>query len=310
MLKKVTLKNFMSHPDSTVEFSPGVNVFIGKSDAGKSVVLQLIDWIRTNRPLGDAFRSEWGGDTEGQIWTTDNQTIKRVRTDKENYYQINKNKPLKAFGQNPPEVVQEILAMDEFNIQSQGETPFLLGKPLWTPGEVSKVLNQAASLEDIDVSTRNLTSGYNSAKREIQRSEGLLEDQKQELKKYQNLQELENQIVELEHLERHRNTLAGQRNALYNLSQEITHIKVRLKKTEHLRQAKELLSGALKIREKQKKLVLEFDNLSNLQSDILGVKEQVKNLDAQIANLQQEYDELVPDACPLCGGPMKERRER
>jgi len=305
MIQKIAGKNFQGYKEFEMEFHPGVNVVIGKSDAGKSAAFRLIEWVRANRPLGDAFRSEWGGTTEGQIWTTDDQTVKRVKGEAENSYQINSAKPLKAFGQNPPEGINQVLMLDEINVQNQNETPFLLGKPLWSPGEVARVLNQAASLEDIDTATRNLTKGYRTSLRQIESNEKALEDHEQELKKYQNLPELEELITELEHLERHRNILSGQRNALYNLWQDITHIKVCLEKTIDVRPAEGLLSKAEKINQKRGKLVEEFNRLNELYEEIDSVSVRKNRAETLTKKLQKEYDDLAPDECPLCGGPMK-----
>jgi len=306
MLQKVTGKNFMSYREFEVELSSGVNVFIGTSDAGKSAIFQLIEWIRTNRPLGEAFRSEWGGVTEGKIWTTDEQTVQRVKkSDKENWYQINNHKPLKAFGQNPPEEVGQILMLDEINIQKQDETPFLLGKPFWSPGEVAKKLNQAASLEDIDTATSNLTKGYRRASQETESIKDTLEEQNRQLKRYENLPDIEDLIIELEHLERHRNTLSIQRNTLYNLSQELRQVKVRLEKTVDVAPAKKLLQDAEKLNTEREKLVEEYNRLEELYEDILRVQEAIRGSGELLKVLQREYDKLVPDECPLCGSPMK-----
>ena len=309
MIKKIAGKNFQGYEEFQIEFHPGVNVIIGKSDAGKTAAFNLLDWIRTNGPLGEDFRSEWGGTTEGEIWTTDGQRIKRVKSDTINSYQINDEKPLKAFGQNPPDAVLEILALDEINIQTQNETPFLLGKPFWSPGEVAKTLNKAASLEDIDVSTSNLTKGYRKAAQGIESTKNKLEDHKQELEKYKDLPELEKLISELERLEQDRNTLLGQMNALKRLQENIIRIKGCLERTIDVRPAEKLLQRAEKINQKREKLIQDQERLQNLADSIDQAKTNKENTDKTVTRLQKEYDELVPDKCPLCGGQMKSGKQ-
>lgn len=44
MLEHITLKNFISHEDTSIPFSEGVNIFIGKNGAGKSSVIDAITY--------------------------------------------------------------------------------------------------------------------------------------------------------------------------------------------------------------------------------------------------------------------------
>ena len=302
MLQKVAGENFQGYEEFEIEFHPGVNVIIGKSDAGKSAAFRLVDWVRTNRPLGDAFRSEWGGDTKGQIWTTEGDTVLRVKGDKQNYYQINDNTPLKAFGQNPPDEIFSVLQLDDINMQTQEASPFLLSN---SAGEVARVLNQAASLQDIDTVTSNLTKGLRTASRNIESTQGLLVTQKEELSKYDTLPELEKKIIELEHLERHHTSIRNQRNALYNLFQSIIGIRSALKKVVDVEAISGLLSEAAEINEKREKVQKEFDTLGNIYHDLTITRKTIKIIELEIKRSQKAYDELAPESCPLCGGPMK-----
>lgn len=49
MLKYVRLENFLSHKDTTIEFSDGLNVFIGKNGSGKSSVIDAITYALYGR---------------------------------------------------------------------------------------------------------------------------------------------------------------------------------------------------------------------------------------------------------------------
>ena len=302
MLQKVTGQNFQGLKDVELSFSPGVNVIIGKSDTGKSAIFRLIEWVRTNRPLGDAFRSEWGGTTKGKIWTTDNRTIERVKGDKENSYQINDNQKMKAFGQNPPDEVFQALMLDEINVQSQDDPPFLLSN---SAGEVARVLNQAASLQEIDTVTSNLTKGYRKALREIESTTDILFEQKKELKQYDNLPTLEEAIIELEHLANHRKVLVQQRNTLHNLSQDIIRVRGRLENIVDVRPISGLLGEIGKLNGERNKLSTEFHQLDSLKRSLDQARESIKLVDGEIETSQMEYLELMPNECPLCGGTMK-----
>jgi exonuclease SbcC len=62
-IKKVTLKNFQSYSDHTVEFTSGLNVLEGTSDSGKSAILRAISFVLHNSPRKDSFIQE-----EQQKW--------------------------------------------------------------------------------------------------------------------------------------------------------------------------------------------------------------------------------------------------
>ena len=54
-LKQITLKNFQSHKDSTIQLDRGLNAIIGPSDSGKSAIIRAIKWVLYNEPSGDFF---------------------------------------------------------------------------------------------------------------------------------------------------------------------------------------------------------------------------------------------------------------
>lgn len=274
MLQKIAGKNFQSYEEFEMEFVPGVNVIIGKSDNGKSAAFRLMDWIRTNRPLGDAFRSEWGGTTEGDIWTTDGHHVKRVKDDKENYYEID-GKVLKAFGQNPPDEVFQALNMTEINVQSQDLPPFLLSD---SPGEVAKALNKAASLEIIDVSIANLTRGLKIASKEMETSDALLKRQKEQLSRYENLSELESQIVTVEQIERQKNSLITKRTVLANLAFELTRIEGERSEYANLPELESLLSDLKEQKAEWVELNRKRDLLNQLSAGLKQVERDISGI--------------------------------
>ena len=55
MLTSLTIKNFQSHKDSTLQFSPNVNVILGHNDSGKSAIFRAIDFVVFNSLSGDSF---------------------------------------------------------------------------------------------------------------------------------------------------------------------------------------------------------------------------------------------------------------
>ncbi len=304
-LDSITIKNFQSHQLSELQFVSGVNVIIGPSDAGKSAVFRALNLVASNRPLGDAFRSQWGGETRVKLQTEDDVVISRVKDKNVNKYQIGDPADptdLKAFGSDPPEDVKQLLAMDEINIQSQIDPPFLLVN---SPGEVAQILNKAASIDDIDLCTRNLKRSHDSLRRDIQSGERWLKEQQEQLEQYSNLPELKKLVESIENLERERNNASGQKVKLNSLVQKIDQVDRELKQSENLKDVERYYKRAEKIKEEWSRLETQQRQLNSLLSNINQVSNKMERLDEQIQKQQAEYDELFPDRCPLCGNEVK-----
>jgi len=180
MLKTFEIQNFQSHKKTKIEFDPGVNVILGTSDSGKSAVFRSILWPCFNRPLGDQFRSWWGGDTIVKM-EVDENTITRKKTKKENSYTINDSVTLKAVRSGVPDEVSNILKIDrKINVQAQAD-PFFLLSPSDSPGKVAEQFNKIANLDLIDESRKKInameldeTRTIKILKEEIEEGEGKL----------------------------------------------------------------------------------------------------------------------------------------
>ena len=67
IFKKLELKNFKSHANTTLEFNPGISLIVGENGAGKSSIFEAItfalfkvysaktitDLVRSNKNIGD-----------------------------------------------------------------------------------------------------------------------------------------------------------------------------------------------------------------------------------------------------------------
>ena len=290
MIKKVEIENFQSHKNTVLEFVPGTNVVIGESDAGKSAIFRAINWAITNRPLGDGFRSDWGGDTRVAIYTAEGDVIERIKTATRNVYVIN-GKPLTAFGSEVPEQVTEILRMDEANIQSQMDVPFLVAV---SPGEAARLLNKAASIDDIDYTISNLRGEYQNVSNNIKFNEGKLKDYEKQIKQYDNLLELEEKLERVEEaekeLEKHEQKLVK----LTQLVAEVIRIHTELEKAKNIQQIaqkfEQILSRYKEYEEQRKRL----DKLEQVAHKVKIRKAYLKStqyIDDCSTLLQKIYDE-------------------
>ena len=171
MIRSLEIQNFQSHIYSFLEFDKGINIITGQSDSGKSAIIRAIRWLIENKPQGDSFRNNFGGDTIIEIQFEDNNIIDRIKTNKKNSYKINENF-LYAFGFDVPEDVKNLCNMSEINIQKQLEEPFLLSK---SSGEVSRYLNEIVDLDLIDLAMKNIDSKIREIKEEIRFNENEIE---------------------------------------------------------------------------------------------------------------------------------------
>ncbi len=230
MLKKIEISNFQSHEDSTIEFIPGTNVIIGKSDAGKSAIFRAINWVISNRPLGDSFCSEWGGETKVSLYTIEGDVIERIKTSSKNEYRINGDSIL-AFGTEVPEEVNAILHIDHYNIQGQMDSPFLLSS---TPGEAAKMLNRAASIDSIDRTISNLKKSYSSIHTSIKHQQSQLEEYESQIKEYDNLDQVEDMMMKVEQDEKEKEKRETAVEKISFIIEGIQEVEKRLSQTSHI----------------------------------------------------------------------------
>jgi len=233
MLAGVEIYNFQSHKKTIFNFVPGTNVIIGMSDSGKSAAFRAINWVCSNRPLGDSFRSEWGGDTRVILHTTEGDVIERVRGDSRNEYIIN-GMVLKAFGSEVPEEVTNILRLDSSNIQTQIDPPFLLAD---TPGEAARRLNKAASIDDIDIAISGLRGTYLKIDNEIKVNCNKLSEYQEQLKPFEFIPDIEDRIHKVENVEKERHQKFERILNLRHLISKGTQVMGKLEKIKHTPEA-------------------------------------------------------------------------
>ena len=194
MIHQLSLKNFQSHPDSLLEFHPGVNVIVGSSDSGKSAILRALYWARYNRPLGDSFVSYFNRDGKGGPirptrvevrFGSDSHWLSRIRSKDFNGYAIHSKEAetagtdhdtLEAVKGDVPEIIEGLFNLSEVNIQKQMDAPFLLSE---SAGEVARFFNRIIRLDVID----RVLSDAESRKRKYKAAAGAATDTHGELEK-------------------------------------------------------------------------------------------------------------------------------
>ncbi len=231
MLIKAEIENFKCHKNTVFEFIPGTNVIIGKSDKGKSAAFGAINWVFSNRPLGDSFRSDWGGDTRVALYFSEGTVIERIRSVTKNEYIINKGEPLTAFSTGVPEDIVNMLQIDPANIQGQMDPHFLLAA---TPGEAARMLNKAASIDDIDHTISGLKKSYSRIDNDIKYNKKQIGIHAEEIKQYDNIPVIETKLIAVEELDAEFLQKRKECSELILLVVKASDIKEELAKTKHI----------------------------------------------------------------------------
>ncbi len=212
MIKKIRLKNFVSHKDSELELDPGLNVIAGSTGNGKSVIHEGLEWALLNNFRGLGFRpttypvDKKDSSSVGVIF--DNGSVIRERnerTDEENkingyrFSNGNKSGKLEALRTDVPKEIFDISRIDEINIQGQEDDRFLLSKHT-SPGEVAKKLNEFCGLTIIDEVLDRARSNVDSVNKELVRTQKDLEESEKEVKKLSYLDSIEPLFIEIDGL--------------------------------------------------------------------------------------------------------------
>lgn len=205
MLKKIVLHNFMSHADTTLDLTEGMNLFVGSSFSGKSAIMDGVYWVIANRPLGDSFVSYWAKDSSGKqkdetsvTLEFDDLSITRLKNKTENKYIINGNS-LEAVGTDLPTSISQAINFSEVNFQHQMDPLFLVSA---TGGEVAKLLNKTVKLDLIDTFLSSIDAKKRQTKRDMESLKKEIESIDTELLEYQNLDSIVYILDKIEHIEK------------------------------------------------------------------------------------------------------------
>lgn len=248
MIFKIRIQNFQSHFDTEVHLHPGLNVFIGSGDSGKtSLASRAPRWVQENRirhdnkPMGDNYVSRWAKKTsaKGTVTLTDDCAVTITRPDgsycrrfreaardksgKEvNGYELNGER-FEAIGVGVPDAVSKWFNWSDVNVQKQHDQAFLISKG---SGEVASFLNRTVKLDDIDA---HITAAASLLRAEKAGLERLKEDQEADSKVLESLAWVEGAQGRLEALE----ALEAQRIVLETKVQRLRELGSQMQEAEN-----------------------------------------------------------------------------
>lgn len=277
MIYSLELNNYEGHKNSVFEFVQGVNVIIGKTDVGKTSVIRSFRWIKDNKPGGESFRSDWGGDTYVKVNTGDHTIIREKSSI--NRYKLD-NTEFTAFGQDVPKEIKDTLNLTDINTQYQLDSHFLLSS---TSGETALFFNKIANLDKIDIGIKRVKKDITSLSNSIKANKDNIKSTKEQLKEYDDLDKMETDIEALEHKQSQLNNLYRVKKELTNIRASINIHKQKKAKFEKLIQMEVPVNKLLKLRtnineliSKRKSLIVLKTKLETINEDLLYFKSIVK----------------------------------
>lgn len=296
MLSQLKIINFQSHRRTILKFHSNVNLFIGKSDGGKSAIKRLLYWLTFNRPSGDAFKSYWAKKISGSM-LIDGVKIKRTKGANENIYMLG-DREYKAFGQDVPDDIKKALNLSELNFQMQMDAPFLFSL---SSGEVARYLNEIVNLDMIDSTMININK---IGREEIQGLESLRNRKnnlKEDLKEYEWIGKIEELLINTENSERQIQKLKEKEINLKSLIEQYDQYQKELSEIKDYsrveKKIKELEILQNKINENDRikyQLMTMVDTIEEYQHES-------KETDLKLKSTEKQFKEEFPEICPLCG---------
>lgn len=303
-LKSVSLINFQSWENQKIEFDPKFNAIIGNSDSGKSAIERAIRWVVENRPSGDEFVSWFakeGEKTSVKLQFEDAFVIRRKIKSK-NFY-ITNEQTFEAFKTEVPEEVKNILNMQEYNIQSQHKKYFLLQD---SPGERAKILNNAVGLNIIDDLFDYLNSRSLKINRTLKQCQENITSTKEKLKKYENLDEVEDLINSLKKKSDVLKNGYGRITKCENLVERIKEVKRNIKsekkwlgiEVEYALQCQKI-AKCDEIKGIKTKVEATLKSLSDIAENKRYAKKKIQEYSEEYLKILSENKE-----CPICSNPI------
>jgi len=298
MIKKLEIQNFQSHKNTELTLAPGVNVIVGATDSGKTAIIRALRWLIWNRPSGEAFRSNWGGDTVVDI-EADNHHWSRLKG-KQNHYHYNGG-TFAAFGAGVPEEVSKSLNIDDINLQMQLDSPFLISA---SAGETASYFNRIAHLDQIDIGLKNIQGWIRKLSMRHDEDADRISDLQETHKHYDYIPKFEARLEVLESIQGEKIHQVSMLQKLSSVLNELVGLEKELVRVQEITSHKTQVLKILSLIKEKEKVQKEWNTLqahTNQYKDALDMisfyKERAKPLNkvTQILELIDKRDKLQKD---------------
>lgn len=298
MLKSLKIQNFQSHRITALDFCKGINVIVGKSQAGKTAILRALNWVVNNRPSGFAFKnsSERAKMVKVELELDEGAVIALRKTSTAATYTLQtsdgKIKKYSKFSQNVPAEISETINMRDINFQEQLEGPFLVTS---SAGAIAKVINRITNAEAVDAWVSQLTSEINETKKDWNRLDIEIFEIDEDLEKFSDLPQLQKNFSKLQTYHNQINNLSKKWDHIEKVVKSIKILDYEIDKLEKIVSIEKHFNKAIEIEEKidqQIQIRNTFQNyiyinraIKKLTKGLTQIKAQKAKFDAQSAQI-------------------------
>jgi hypothetical protein len=205
-IKSITLKNFQSYKNQTIDFKPGLNLLLGTSDSGKSAILRAMSFVLYNYPKKDSL-IHWGElETSVTLEFSDGVKVTRIKGEGRNAivaFDADGNKIEKEkIDKEIPDDVKLLLGnppQDDFNglisYADQFSPMFLVDL---SPTDLPRSLSGLTGIEILEESAKQLMQNYKSIEKQNKSDEKEYASLVNEAQSYSYVDFYENKIKLLE----------------------------------------------------------------------------------------------------------------
>lgn len=186
-LKSLNLINFQKHSDLTLDFTEGVNIIYGSSDAGKSCIRRAIAWLYDLETYNEeTIRKEGSKKTSVKGLFDNGIEIERIRSSSINRYVTTVNGKVNEYdsvGKGAPAEVRELINMSlveiddkiklNLNISEQVSLPFLQDIPA---SSRLKLFNKLTGNDLLDSVVQNFNKEIINIRRSLTIEENLIKE--------------------------------------------------------------------------------------------------------------------------------------
>lgn len=266
-IKQVKLINFQDHKETTVDFTEGVNLIVGSSDAGKSAILRAVNFVFQNDLRGNSFIRVGTTECSVTIVFSDGIEITRVKgTDVNNYILKDENEELHVFSKvasTVPEQIQKYLGNPPLDDKKrpiayadQMANLFLVDL---NSSDLPRTLSELTGIQHLQTAAETLGKNARSYDRSIK-------ERNDKIKK------LNDDLVQYQYVDKDYDSISTIQSELNNLSNTLKNIN---KARNFIKRNNEISSEAKKI-----------NNLSIKYKSLADIKPQIENLSNLLTSIK------------------------
>lgn len=311
MIARISIKNFRSHDHTVLDFHAGVNVIIGKGQAGKTNVKRALEWVWSNRPLGTRFISWWanGDPTEVEVDVQTPEGLHTVTMTKAGNssatYKVmgpgwREPTVYETVGTKVPDMVRRVLNLDAVNMQAQLDQPYMI---TGSKGDISRAVNRVIQIEVADKWMGELNSRASRNTTYVNMLKTAIETQQANVDRLADLPKAEEYLVAAEQVEIKLDVVRRRAEVIAELVNAGAHAeKVMERLNQQVTPVDKLLSMAERTQEAIDTARLTVDWIDALRLITKAMDER----EARYQVLADQYVALLDELgqCPTCLSPV------